>query len=630
MTGKYVLIGLLLSLRVVAQQSGELIRFTKEKVAPDGQVYLYTGMQNSAGIEVIPALFEQIWDFNGDTITLARKLRWDPLSESMLVDYQMITRSGFLYYEFPAHIEPVQKSEGLILCLNQRNLLYGYLDLQGNTKIRFAYSGAGEFSQGLAPAENPSTRKWGYLNKDGKWAIPAEFDLASRFSESYAAVQKGDKWYFSDFQGKLLPIEGSYQEVFELREGFSVVTIQRGDSLFYGAIRQSGKEVIPPQYEFLDHFEQGTAVFQVKGRTGMLDTSGKVVVPALFDELYRYDQQYYVYQLNGLQGLINLEGKIVLPARYTKIGYFHEGLCPVYRSGKWGFANTLGQEQIPCQYPEIRREFTSGTAEVRQSDKWWIAKGKDTLALPDYDEVLPYFGEVAPFRLNQHWGFLNIHGEECAEPQFDELLFNKNGLIFARYTHPDSTFSWSVFSNTGKLISEGKYLDIVRSSEGLSAVRTREGWGFINASGIPVCSPRYSAVRNYSEGRAAVCMNNEWGFISESGVEVIPIAGKTPPLPDSIARSTTDSLRIIRETFGLYRRQVLGDFQNNCACIHDSLNLTPLCLNRVGKVSAVRDCKPFTKQADQIDGSEFENKAIQVIRKKGAWVEIDQNGTVIR
>jgi hypothetical protein len=623
---------ILLTYSAAAQLQTELYRFSREKNGPDGQVYLYTGMRNAAGQEIIPPLYDQIWDFEDDSLTLARKLHWDPFQGAMIFVYQMITRSGFLFYEFPLHLEPVAKSKGILLCLNRKNMLYGYLDRNGNTLIRFRYSDAGVFKNGLAFAEHPGTLRKGYINTSGKWVIQPEFDQAFGFSEGQAVVRKGSKWFYISTSGKLTAISGNYQEIFDLKEGHSVVSIARRDTLLFGFINKNGQEILAPVYEFLDRFERGTAVFQEKGRTGMIDTTGNVLVPALYDELYRFDQRHYLFQLNGLKGLMSLQGKIVIPAKYSSIGYFREGLCAVNRSGKWGFADTSGNETIPCMYAEIEEGFNGGRARVRMGDKWWIASRGDTLGLPDYDEVLPYFGQIAPFRYRQHWGFLNNHGEESIEARYDELIFNKNGLIFARITLPDSTGAWSVISNTGNLLFEARYLDIVRSSEGIAAVKTKDGWGFINASGIPVCSPHYDEVRNFSEGRAAVKENGEWGFISESGTEVIPVYSRMPVFDDSTARTGGDTLRKVRETFPLYKFELGGDFKNNCACVFDLnvQNAISKCINRIGKIHDNQQCEPYIRMADQITEGEFSNPILQVVRLQGAWLEIDQTGTVLR
>lgn len=630
MAGRITLCFLLVSMQALAQQGAELLRFTKEKQAADGQVYLYTGMQDTQGNEIIPALYDYIWDFGGDSLTLARKLQWNPITGAMEFAYQVITQNGFLYFDFAKHLEPINKKDGLILCLNLKSKLYGYLDMQGNTKIKFKYSKAGLFNQGLAYAENLSNGKDGYINRSGRWIIQPTFDEAFDFSDGLAVIKQDNRWYFSDTLGKLKPIVGRYTDVFQIHEGFAVVRQQKADSLLYGFINRNGQEVLSPRFEFLDNFEQGTAVFQDHKRTGMLDTLGNVVVKPLYDELYRFDQQHYLFQLNGLQGLLRLDGTVVIPARYSAIGYFSEGLCPVYRSGKWGFADTSGAEVIPCDFAAIQGGFTSAGARVRIADKWWIVKGNDTLELPSYDEVLPYFGQTAPFRIANHWGLLNEYGEESTEAHFDELVFNKNGLIFARFRQTDSTNTWSVFSSSGKLIDDAKYTAVSRSSEGIAAVRTNAGWGFIDASGIPICSPHYSAVRNFSEGRAAVQMKNQWGFITANGNEEIPVFIPIPG-PDTTQSLSLDSVSQIRETFPLFGLWPEGDFKNNCACVSDLLIKQEHfnCINRIGKVTESVGCTPYTKQADQLAAGDFTNRLIQIIRQPGSWVNINHQGQII-
>lgn len=65
------------------------------------------------------------------------------------------------------------------------------------------YSGAGDFSEGLAPVQI-ADGKWGYINKRNELVIPAEFDRAYGFADGLAGVLIGDKRGFITPDGKLV------------------------------------------------------------------------------------------------------------------------------------------------------------------------------------------------------------------------------------------------------------------------------------------------------------------------------------------------------------------------------------------------------------------------------------------
>ena len=60
-------------------------------------------------------------------------------------------------------------------------------------------------------------------------------------------------------------------------------------------------------------------------------------------------------------------------------------------------------------------------------------------------------------------------------------------------------------------------------SEGLSAVKKNEKWGYINKKGKVVIQFKYDEVYNFFEGLAIVKIKNKYGIIDKKGKVVIPI-----------------------------------------------------------------------------------------------------------
>lgn len=597
-----------------AQSAASLVKFEEVRLGPDGEEYVYEGMRDLSGRLIIPPDYDYIWDFGTDTFTLARKLVWMPDVKMMGIVYQIVTSGGYLNYEFPSYLVPEPRSEGLFRTFNERTLLYGFVDLEGNVAVKFRYLWADDFSEGLAAFEDPKSGLMGYINKKGKVEIPAKFQEAYPFSDGKAVVKADSKYSYLTKSQQLIPIEGIYSAVQELKGGVSVVIGGTRDSLLYGIVDKNGKVIVAPRYDFIDNFETGTAVFVSGGRAGMLDSQGKIIVEPRYDELFRFDQLHYLFQQNGLKGLVRTDGRIILPARYSFIDFFSEGLSAILRSGKWGFADTSGTEIIPCQFSEVGSGFNAGVAEVKLGDKWWIAHRGDTLQLPDYDEVLPFYGQSAAFRKDGLWGFLNLQGEEITEAQFEELVFNKGGIYFARAQGRDSV--WYVISNKGILLSQSPYKDVSRFSEGFAAVKKESGWGFIDKSGKEISSFNYDVVRNFSEGYAAVNKKGAWGLIDHTGKEIIP------PYLESNASATEQ-----QKDSPLYARTVIGDVQNSCLCVELS-DASRACLD-VRNFELKGECDYFEKSSDIFEEVVESNHAYNIIRLPGRWLRIDKTGMIV-
>ena len=121
------------------QAQTELFKFQIEKTSNDGQVSIYEGMTNAQGEVIVPAEYDYIWQFDKDTITLARK-RQPFLGGKLLgMQYQLITQGGYLLYEFPYNLIPETLSEGTIRVYDADTETVGLIELAGGriTKSKF-------------------------------------------------------------------------------------------------------------------------------------------------------------------------------------------------------------------------------------------------------------------------------------------------------------------------------------------------------------------------------------------------------------------------------------------------------------------------------------------------------------
>jgi len=610
---------------------GQRYKFQTERIGKDQQVYVYEGMKAEDGRVIIPAVYDYIWEFGSDTLALARRQIAEARpNRDAEYQYELITYNGYLYTEFPSHLVPSPPQEGIMRIYDTQKEAFGFMKTNGEEISKAKYNEARDFSEGLAAVLDPNKGYWGFIDRNGKTAIRATFDEAFSFSEGKAIINENGKYYFCYRNNMLRPILGSYTRVFDLQDGVSVVM---KDSLF-GLIDSTGREFVKPRFQFLDNFENGISVFIENGKAGILDKSGSVRIEARYDNVFRFDQNHYMIEQNEQLGLINLKGEVVIQPRYTQIAYFSEGLAPVSLGGKWGFVDSRGTEIIPCEFASVLSGFSNGTAQVAQSDKWILVHKSDTLKLPEYDEILPFYGYTAAFRRGNYWGFLNQFGEESIEAQYEELVFSKGGLCFGLKTVAD-TAKYALISPYGKEIVAAKYIDIARYTEGRAAVRTAQGWGFIDENGTELVRPQYDVVRNYSSGRVAVQKKGEWAFLSLNGTEAIPMFSGYPDLsePESKPLDFSDSLTVIREVFPLYLVEVIGDFDGTFAAVEDltAENLTGnhQCLSKTGKLSETGQCELTERYADSFDPAKEQNQAFRILRIAGKTLKIDSEGKIL-
>jgi len=207
-----------------------------------------------------------------------------------------------------------------------RNYKYGYIDKTGKMVLPLQYSGADNFSEGLARVEIGG--KSGYIDKTSKIVIPLIYDAGSEFSEGLAAV------YDSGHH--------------------------------YGYIDKTGKMVIPPQYDKAEHFAEGVASVEIGGEWGYIDKIGKKAIAPQYHA--NWPEGLDAHFKAGKWGYINETGRMIIPPLYAAAHKFSEGLADVKNGDKWGYIDNTGKMVILPQYL-MADNFSEGLAAVASDDK---------------------------------------------------------------------------------------------------------------------------------------------------------------------------------------------------------------------------------------------------------------------
>jgi hypothetical protein len=189
-------------------------------------------------------------------------------------------------------------------CLYYR-YYYGYIDKSGKVVIRGDFSGAGDFSEGLAVIEQGGGAlsvlsggpdryidgRKGYINKKGKIVIKPKYASVSSFSEGLVAVRKK--------KGK------------------------------WGYINQKGKTVIKFKFDMAKPFYCGLASIKMGNKYGFIDKNGNYVVEPKFEDSLHFSQGYAAVKLNGKWGYINEKGEYLIEPKFKSARTFSEGFAIV-------------------------------------------------------------------------------------------------------------------------------------------------------------------------------------------------------------------------------------------------------------------------------------------------------------
>lgn len=146
-------------------------------------------------------------------------------------------------------------------------------------------------SEGLAPVSEEASLLFGYVDLNGATRIPFRFAFARPFSEGLAAVsiETGAKrpkvlTGYIDHTGSLVDIAGAI-EAFSFSEGLAVYCIKGKGGVLCGVIDRQLQILVSPRFELIGTFRMGLApAKEPKGKWGFIDKMGSWVLGPVYDD----------------------------------------------------------------------------------------------------------------------------------------------------------------------------------------------------------------------------------------------------------------------------------------------------------------------------------------------------------
>ena len=301
----------------------------------------------------------------------------------------------------------------------KRGNLAGFIDIKGDEIIPLQFAEVGEFSEGLAAAQDVESGKWGYIDRTGTFIISPQFRTAGFFSEGLAGVrmEDSDGWYINRSGELIIPGYGGSI----VQNGMALVKKQ-GKTIFTD---KKGKELFEVSGDAWP-VGGGLIAFMKNGRMGFVDRQGIVIIQPIYhcDVNWR-DQQFEeritpVSKLmpNGKDkfGFIDISGKTVVDFQYDWAEQFFDGLAMVVKDGKYGYINTAGEVVIPLEF-DGAEHFSEGLAAMKVNGSWGFMDTSGKIVIdPHYlpriwGSPMIFCEGLAAVRTETGTGFINKSGE---------------------------------------------------------------------------------------------------------------------------------------------------------------------------------------------------------------------------
>ncbi|MDL2326591.1 WG repeat-containing protein [Bacteroidales bacterium OttesenSCG-928-A14] len=136
--------------------------------------------------------------------------------------------------------------------------------------------------------------------------------------------------------------------VLDFHDGLSIACQEIGNKVYLGYMDTSLRAVIPPQFDWVTHFEKGYAPVMKNQRWGVINQSGNIVIPLIFEFIERINENRFLVFKENKYGVLDSTGTVILPLEYNSLYYLFEGLYATNNGEKWGAINE--QEKIILNY----------------------------------------------------------------------------------------------------------------------------------------------------------------------------------------------------------------------------------------------------------------------------------------
>ena len=217
--------------------------------------------------------------------------------------------------------------------------------MKKSRKIKKLYQYIGNVSEGKIAVGNKATAnskelKYGFTDEDGFEIVSLKYDIVWDYYEGFARVcilkNKKPYWGIIDAKGKEL-ISCEHKSILPIdNKLFYIKSNDEDTENKWGAINIENFElVLPFIYDWLFPVREEIVIYRIADKYGAVHQSGKEIIPAEYDNLKFFSEGLCAAKLNGKWGYLNKKNEIVIPFEYKHVWPFEKGIAQVYRESEY-------------------------------------------------------------------------------------------------------------------------------------------------------------------------------------------------------------------------------------------------------------------------------------------------------
>jgi TolA-binding protein len=342
------------------------------------------------------------------------------------------------------------------------------------------------------------------------------FDLAKAL---FLPFKQGPKWGFIDTTGKVR-IEANYDWVESFNEGSALVG--KGD--YSGYINKRGETIIPFDYDDGGDFNEGYAWVEKDGKYGMLNHQGARSLDIKYNDVGSFSNGIVYLQKGDKYAFADNRFFLITPFKFNRVSPFKNGYAIVETDSGTGVVDSTGNYLFQCVFTSIRFEDSASLWVVKNDTAWALFNlNADTISPFVYSELNHFSENRIMARSGNKFGYLNYQGDTLIELDMD---FNNTTKSFGYFKNgvakTEHNAKVGLIDSLGQKVYPRIFKDVGEYGE-LTAVKKNELWGFANQAVKLKVKYQYEHVTPFKNGRATVSKEGKTGVINVDNEFVIPL-----------------------------------------------------------------------------------------------------------
>lgn len=358
--------------------------------------------------------------------------------------------------------------------------------------------------------------------------IETDFYPKAIFNGSYFITQNAAEQFGVVSKSGEVVVPYLYNRIQENDYGLTVFKINKTDgyerSYSLGFYNKRFQQILPVAYHSLLPIEHGKIIASSNenGLFGIVDTTGKTVIPFQYQELFAPQEGLYLCKSNNRYGYINGKNQVEIDFQFSYAGNFTNNLAPASTASLIGYINKKGDFVIPMRFTSAD-EFENGFAQVFFDDHASIMNEKGIVLFPFLFNKITALGDSlfifeAPENYRENFqdrlqsisipknieesqkqdlesyeyasdesysenyyftGLLHANGSLIGGNNFTQIIYlgiyNNEFLFAVQAIHgDDANYNFALMNDTGKLLSEFRFLDVHVDSQNGTVILDEE------------------------------------------------------------------------------------------------------------------------------------------------------------